>query len=173
METKCWRDLANIWGTPEQIIRSDARPKEKPYTSYKGPIESKIETLKPYKFSICYENAKDIPGYITEKIFDSFFAGCIPIYWGAPNITEYVPPETFIDKKEFDSYFDLYNYIKNMPDETYKNYLDAIKKFITSNEIYPFSAEYFADLIVNEIQTGGQKKNWMYYIKSISKLFKL
>jgi len=93
---------------------------------------------------------------------------------GAPNITEYVPPETFIDKKkEFDSYFDLYNYIKNMPEETYKKYLDAIEKFITSNKIYPFSTEFFADLIVNEIQSGRHKKNWIYYIESISKLFKL
>jgi len=48
------------------MVRSDACPKEKPYTSYKGPFKSKIETLKPYKFSICFENAKDIPGYITE-----------------------------------------------------------------------------------------------------------
>ncbi len=50
------------------------------YPSYKGPIESKKEIYKRYKFAICYENARDIPGYITEKIFDCFFAGCVPLY---------------------------------------------------------------------------------------------
>lgn len=79
-DEKAGETLANIWGTPEQLIRRDARPEEQPYISYKGSLKSKRETLKKYKFSICYENAKDIPGYITEKIFDSFFAGCIPIY---------------------------------------------------------------------------------------------
>jgi hypothetical protein len=42
-------------------------------------VDSKKNTLEKYKFSICYENARDIPGYITEKIFDCFFAGCVPI----------------------------------------------------------------------------------------------
>jgi alpha(1,3/1,4) fucosyltransferase len=74
------------------------------FPSYKGTLEHKIPTLEKYKFSICYENAKDIPGYITEKIFHCFFAGCIPIYWGANNITEYIPQVCFIDRKRFSSY---------------------------------------------------------------------
>lgn len=122
------------------------------YASYKGPVETKFQILQKYKFSICYENAKDIPGYITEKIFDSLFAGCIPIYWGAPNITDYIPPETFIDKRKFDSYADLYDYIKNMPEERYNEYLEAIKSFLRSDKIYPFSAECFSDSILNEIE---------------------
>ncbi|MBA7551029.1 hypothetical protein ES705_43562 [subsurface metagenome] len=43
------------------------------YPSYKGPIKSKREIYKKYKFAICYENARDISGYMTEKIFDCFF----------------------------------------------------------------------------------------------------
>jgi hypothetical protein len=170
-----WNDkpgetLANIWGTPEQKIRSDARPDEKPFTSYRGSVKSKNETLKKYKFSICYENAENIPGYVTEKIFDSFFAGCIPIYWGAPNINDYVPPETFIDKRDFNSYTELYNYIKYMPDETYQNYLRAIEEYVTEDKIYPFSAENFTDTIIKEIQSGTQHKNII--TRSFQKLFK-
>jgi hypothetical protein len=48
------------------------------YLSYKGKIDSKKDTLEKYKFSICYENARDTPGYITEKIFDCFFAANSP-----------------------------------------------------------------------------------------------
>ncbi len=46
-----------------------------------APIENKIEWLKSYKFNICFENSSH-PGYLTEKLFDAFAAGCIPIYWG-------------------------------------------------------------------------------------------
>ena len=38
------------------------------YPSYKGKVTEKKTVLSKYKFSICYENAADIPGYITEKI---------------------------------------------------------------------------------------------------------
>ncbi len=42
---------------------------------------SKMEWLKNYKFNLCFENAS-FPGYLTEKLFDAYNAGCVPIYWG-------------------------------------------------------------------------------------------
>lgn len=131
-----------------EILTRLLKPK---YPSYKGSVKSKRETLQGYRFAICYENGRDIPGYITEKIFDCFFAGCVPIYWGAPNVTEHIPSDTFIDKRNFKSYEQLYNYLKNMPDKEYADYLQAIKNLVRSDKIYPFSAEYFAEKIINEI----------------------
>lgn len=130
------------------FLRKTIKPK---YSSYKGEIKSKREVLQKYKFAICYDNVCNTPGYITEKIFDCFFAGCIPVYWGAPNVTEHIPKETFIDRRNFKTYDKLYNYLKNMSDKKYLNFLDAIKNFIKSDKIYPFSAEYFADTLSNEI----------------------
>lgn len=124
------------------------------YPSYKGSIESKRKILQKYKFAICYENARDIPGYITEKIFDCFFAGCIPVYWGAPNVTDHIPADTFIDRRNFKSYKELYTYLKNMPHKEYIGYLNAIKDFVKSDKIYPFSAECFVEAIVNEVMAG-------------------
>lgn len=121
------------------------------YPSYKGPIESKKEVYKKYKFAICYENARDIPGYITEKIFDCFFSGCVPVYWSAPNIADHIPASTFIDRRKFGTYEELYSYLKNMSDREYMGYLDAIKNFIKSDKIYPFSTEYFAEALSSEI----------------------
>jgi len=46
-----------------------------------GPVRDKNEFQRKYKFSICFENSSTI-GYITEKIFQSFEALTIPIYWG-------------------------------------------------------------------------------------------
>jgi alpha(1,3/1,4) fucosyltransferase len=119
--------------------------------SYRGRVNRKSDVLKKYKFSICYENARDIPGNITEKIFDCFFCGCIPIYLGAPNISEHIPENTFIDKLQFKNYEDLYSYIKYMPETEYLNYIDNIKNYIESEEIKLFSAENFARVIATEI----------------------
>src|SRR5277367_5363493 len=66
-----------------------------------GSIRNKIETLRNYKFSYCYENMRDEPGYISEKIFNCFEAGCIPIYWGASNITHFIPSNCFISRTDF------------------------------------------------------------------------
>lgn len=121
------------------------------YPSYKGVVSSKNQTYQHYQFAICYENVKDVTGYITEKIMDCFLAGCVPVYLGAPNITSHIPPETFIDKRNFDTYEKLYDYLKHMPQQQYQNYLDAIKSFLQSEKVRPFSAECFADTIIKEI----------------------
>lgn len=121
------------------------------YPSYKGQINRKKNVLEKYKFSICYENARDIPGYITEKIFDCFFAGCVPIYWGASNIVDHIPESCFIDKRKFKTYEALYDFIINMNDNNYMNYLENIETFLKSDKAYPFSSEYFAETIIREI----------------------
>lgn len=46
--------------------------------------DNKYEYIHHYRFNICPENV-DAPYYCTEKIFDAFSAGCIPIYHGSGN----------------------------------------------------------------------------------------
>ena len=75
----------------------------------------------------------------------------MPIYWGAPNVTEHIPSDTFIDRRDFKTHEELYAYIKNMPDEEYLGYLNAISNFVESDKIYPFSAENFAKTLVDQI----------------------
>ena len=50
-----------------------------------GGEAKKVEFLRQYKFCIAYENAAS-PGYVTEKLFHAKAAGCVPIYWGAPDV---------------------------------------------------------------------------------------
>lgn len=47
--------------------------------------DNKLEYLKQFKFNICPENVIE-DGYITEKLFDAFNSGCIPIWNGDRNI---------------------------------------------------------------------------------------
>ena len=43
---------------------------------------TKVEFLQNYIFNLCPENIYS-EGYVTEKIFEACFAGCIPLYFGA------------------------------------------------------------------------------------------
>lgn len=124
------------------------------YKSYRGTVGSKRETMARYKFAICYENAQGIPGYITEKIMDCFFAACVPVYWGPDNICDHIPAACFIDKREFATYEELYDFLSNMADAVYCRYIDNIRNFLNSEKIHQFSSEYFADTLVRQILAG-------------------
>ena len=121
------------------------------YPYYIGAVKRKKNILERYKFSICYENVHGVNGYITEKIFDSMFSGCIPIYLGAPNIRNYVPHECFIDRGRFKTAEELYLYLINMPELEYINYIKAINLFLQSDNIKQFTCTHFARTIVNNI----------------------
>lgn len=123
----------------------------KAFPSYKGKVVSKFDTLQQYKFAICYENVRDTPGYITEKIFDCLFAGCVPVYWGATNVTDYIPRECFIDRREYASHEELYRYMANMPEDDYQKYQKEIQIFLEGPAIQPFLAEQFAGQITSNI----------------------
>jgi len=58
-----------------------------------------ISLYSQYKFIICFENSKT-DGYITEKIFNVFLSGSIPIYDGAPNVLDYINKDSFIQYDE-------------------------------------------------------------------------
>lgn len=55
----------------------------------KGTIKNKKEGLLDYKFSIGIENCVE-ENYFTEKITDCILSNTIPIYYGCPNIKQYI-----------------------------------------------------------------------------------
>jgi hypothetical protein len=85
-----------------------------PYRSYRGVIQDKYKTLSGYQFCICFENEKNSPGYFTEKIFDCFFTGTIPIYLGASNVERYIPQDCYIDMRKFKNFKELQTFILNI-----------------------------------------------------------
>lgn len=119
--------------------------------NWKGRVSDKWVVLNNYKFCICYENMKDQVGYITEKIFDCFNGGCVPVYWGASNITDYIPKECFIDRRNFSSEVKIYDYLKSMDRSTYERYLSAIKNYLESPQAQVFSGDYFISNVLNHL----------------------
>ena len=132
------RHPAVPWRLHEAILRA-----------YRGPVAEKLETLSHYRFSLCLENSA-FEGYVSEKIFDCFFVGTIPIYLGAPDIQRVIPTDTFIDLRKFTSYRELESYLDGlMQDELrMRRYVDAAQDFVRSKAYRPFTEECFAQQLV-------------------------
>ncbi|NOT17935.1 MAG: hypothetical protein HOP20_07725 [Sulfuriferula sp.] len=122
-----------------------------PFPSFRGKVAHKRDVLMKTRFAICYENVRDLPGYITEKIFDCFFSGCVPVYWGASNITDHIPADCFIDRRQFRDTCEVYNFLKAMTEQEFIGYQQRIAAFLQSDAAYPFGSEFFAETIVTTI----------------------
>ena len=62
---------------------------------YKGSPDNKADALLDYEYSIAIENS-NYKNYVTEKFFDAIVTDTVPLYLGAPNISDIYPRGSFI-----------------------------------------------------------------------------
>lgn len=122
-----------------------------PFPSYRGEVPDKASVLRQARFSFCFENSRDIPNYITEKMLDSLVAGCVPIYWGANNVQDHVPPNCFIDRRLFVNTEAVHQYLTTINDESYHRYQKNIKAFLGSELAQRFSSAKIVKTVVDHI----------------------
>lgn len=72
-----------------------------------------LDLYSQYKFVFACENSVT-NGYITEKIFNVFFARTIPIYFGANNILNYFNTNSFVNFNNIDSESGISNTLKKI-----------------------------------------------------------
>ena len=100
-------------------------------TSIKDRITNKLELLNNSQFLIIVENS---PDSLTEKIFDAFFCGVIPIYCGADLTKVGIPNSTYIKLN-----WNLSN-LEEIIDSLYtldvQSYLTSIFNFIRSDQFW-------------------------------------
>jgi len=100
---------------------------------HRGRCESKYETLSRYRFCLCFENTV-MTGYLTEKIFDCFYTGTVPLYLGAPDIISLIPSEAYIDCREFTSWEEMWIKLNSMPKNQINNIREAGRAFLESED---------------------------------------
>jgi hypothetical protein len=113
---------------------------------WRGTTLNKGDTLGKYTFALCFDN-QILKGWITEKIFDCFFCGTIPIYWGAPDIEESIPKECFIDMRRFSGYPELRTYLKSLTAQEIRAYREQARAYLESPRFRPFTKQAFAEQI--------------------------
>ena len=92
-------------------------------------------------------------GYITEKIFDCFYAGTVPIYYGAPDISDFIDPNSYIDYKNFSGLTQLKRYVDSLSNNQYLDMKEKGRNFIEKQ-----SSKHY-DFLQNAILTDGINEN--------------
>lgn len=74
----------------------------------------KLDILKDYAFNLCMENTL-IENYVTEKIWDAYRSGCVPLYFGHGSGIQAVLREgSFVDCSEITSISELHDRLSSM-----------------------------------------------------------
>ena len=60
-----------------------------------APFEKKSDGLASFRFSVVVENARE-RNYFSEKLVDAMLCDTVPIYWGCPNIADFIDPAGMI-----------------------------------------------------------------------------
>jgi hypothetical protein len=119
--------------------------------TYRGAVASKDEVLLRAKFSICYENVRGGAGYVTEKIFDAMLFGCLPIYIGASDIAQRVPPECYIDGDRYDDPADLYAALRSIGEDEFRHRRERTLEFLRSEQAQELQRAHFCSTLVRTI----------------------
>lgn len=118
------------WWSRQSMWLQYWRNRRRLMQAYRGSCESKLETLGNYRFSLCLENMP-MEGYVTEKVFDCFYAGTVPVYKGGKGIEKYVPVNTFVDGSKFRSWREMWGAVEAMPPDEWEAYRENAKSFLT------------------------------------------
>ena len=169
------------WNKPPSManIYFDQKFDYNEYDIYCGLADSKSKVYRRHKFALCFENMTGINGYMTEKIFDCFRGGTVPIYWGADNITEYIPSNTFIDYRKYGSPEQLHRKICSLDRKEYNEYINAGQEFLrkepnklkpsayantihkTVSKIASRKTSQISPSMKNKINTKGKKRKFV------------
>ena len=126
--------------------------------NYFGSVRDKNEIFKKYDFAFIFENSNNEMGGISEKIWDAFSAGCIPIYYGAPNIADYIPSNCFICYKSFENIEKLHNHISLMTKKEKEKIRNQIEIFMNSSDYLKFTSKEFSKNILSHIKRLAKTK---------------
>lgn len=138
------------WNQPRNIFQKKFPNFIKLYNTYKGIAGEKSEIFIKYKFAIIYDNAI-VSGWITEKFFDCLRSKCVPVYLGAPNITDIIPHNLFIDKRNYKNNQELIEFLLSMNEIEHNSYLLRINNFLLSEKFKNHLSTSLAKRIISNL----------------------
>lgn len=101
-------------------------------------VKEKLGFLKPYKFTIAFENYSK-PGWVTEKLTQPMLVNSLPIYFGHPEVKRDFNTKSFLNSNDFNNMDEFIEHIIKVDkdDKLYRQYLEQPK--YPNKEAYEFS----------------------------------
>lgn len=136
-------------GVLRALGKAGLRPK--PLLTWRGQLPDKALALRRTKFSFALENVAGLDGYLSEKLFESLYEGCIPIYWGDPSVVQLLPDNIYVRYWDFHSLDELFDYLASYTRPAFEKTQRDIKTFLSSSEANELSSTTFAQTICRSI----------------------
>lgn len=118
-------------------------------------VVEKSDTVRDYMFSITIENNKK-DFYFTEKIFDCFAVGAIPIFWGCPSIGG------FFDKggiRSFNSIEHLKMILSRISEEEYQKSFKSVENNFKTVQNYVETDDIAFDTVIKFLKETGKHRD--------------
>jgi hypothetical protein len=117
-------------------------------------VRDKQSFLLDYRMNLAFENTRS-DGYITEKLVEPLLAGCVPIYWGAPDIARDFNPGCMINVADFPDFDSAIEHILAV-DANPEARLAILNAPVFKDNIEPacMAPSYVADPIIRLINSG-------------------
>ena len=116
-----------------------------------------LEVYGQYKFIMCIENSYSF-GYFTEKIFNAFLAGSVPIYSGSPIVGQFLNTDSFVN-------IFLENEYNDNDPEIGQKILDDFCQRI--QELNTDEKKYMEMINHNKISNSYNDENYKNYIDTV------
>lgn len=117
-------------------------------------IKSKLQGLLPYQYSLAIENTREA-GYISEKFTDCILTGTVPLYFGAPDISDFFPCDSYIALNSLDSN-DAYKTVSSLVGDDYGKRTEALKA-ARNLIVTKFNIVILMEQIINEPSVAKRK----------------
>lgn len=72
------------------------------WAGYAGELSNKWYGMAPYYYNLAIENYSENEWYVSEKLWDSLLAWCLPIYYGGSAADKLLPPGSFLKLPSLD-----------------------------------------------------------------------
>lgn len=132
-------------------------------------VRDKQSFLLDYRMNLAFENTRS-EGYITEKLVEPLLAGCIPIYWGAPDIARDFNPGCMINVADFPDFDSAIEHILAL-DANPEARLAILNAPVFKNNIEPacMAPAYMTDPIIRLIDSGAKPGRRSYRHRRLRK----
>lgn len=98
------------------------------------PFDQKSDGLAPYRYSVVIENVRE-KNYFSEKLIDAILCSTVPIYWGCPNIGDFMDTSGMI---LCESEADIIAAVQSVSEADFESRLSRLQ------EIQPLAADFGA-----------------------------
>lgn len=137
-------------------------------SNYQGELSHrgncKLGGLADYQYTLAIENSQQ-PNYWTEKLADAFLAGCMPLYWGCPNIYDFFPKDA-LHLIDLDSPDEITKILQHKPSAANLAAIGEARELILNNyNIWPTVERILGAFSSTGLRQGTQsspRKNSQY-----------